>query len=78
MYSSTAQNLKREANEASGDLRVTANQAGRKVRQFIDNASGELSQATKVVTDHVNEKPVQSALIALGIGFVVSTLLRRI
>lgn len=85
MYSSTAQNLqslKNDAREttagANDDLRATANQAGRTVRQFIDNASEELSHATKTVTDHVHEKPVQSSLIALGLGFAIGALLRRI
>jgi len=70
-------NARETASEVGDDLRVTANNAGRKVRSFIDSTSEEFSHATKTVTDHVHEKPMQSSLIALGIGFVLGTLLRR-
>jgi ElaB/YqjD/DUF883 family membrane-anchored ribosome-binding protein len=65
------------AGEAKDELYVTANKAGRKVRSFIDSTSDELSHATRTVTAHVHDKPVQSSLIALGIGFVLGALFRR-
>ncbi len=59
------------------DIFITANKAGHKVRDFIDSASEELVHTTETVTTRIKDKPVQSSLIALGIGFMLGTLLRR-
>lgn len=79
--SNAARNLRNEAEESvveiKDDLRDVANKAGRKVRNFIDTASGEVTHARDVVTDHVKAKPVQSAAIALGAGFLLGMLFRR-
>jgi len=63
--------------ETKDDLCAAANKAGHKVRNFIDSTSEELSHATQTVTEHVHNKPMQSSLIALGIGFVLGALFRR-
>ncbi len=65
------------AEEAKQDFSATATNAGRKVRDFIGSTSDELSHASDTVTTHVHKKPMQSALIALGIGYVLGALLRR-
>ena len=63
--------------EVKDDLRAAANQAGRKVRGFFNNASDEIQRASDVVTAEVRKNPVQSSLIALGAGFVLGALFRR-
>ncbi len=70
-------NVYAAADEAKGDLRATAANVGRRARDFLDTASDEMSHVTKTVSDHVHHKPVQSTLIALGVGLVLGALLRR-
>lgn len=65
------------AESAKESLRSTANKAGTKVRHFIDSASDEFSHATESVSTQIKEKPVQSSLVALGVGFLLGALLRR-
>ena len=65
------------AGEMKDDICVTANKAGHKVRDFIDSAGEELSHTTETVTTKIKDKPVQSSLIALGIGFVLGALFCR-
>jgi ElaB/YqjD/DUF883 family membrane-anchored ribosome-binding protein len=65
------------ADDAKVDLRAAANSAGRQVRQFINSASDEMVSARDAVTDQIRSKPVQSSLIALGVGVVLGALIRR-
>lgn len=84
----SANKLKNEAREdieevreglevVKDDLRDVANRAGRKVRNFIDSASSEATHVRDTVTHRIEDKPVQSALIALGAGFILGALFRR-
>lgn len=59
------------------DLRDVANRAGRRVRNLIDTASSEATHVKETVTHQIQDKPVQSALIALGAGFLLGALFRR-
>ena len=63
--------------EAKENLRDVANQAGRKVRGMIDSATSEITHAKDTVTSQIRTKPVQSSLVALGVGFVLGALFRR-
>ena len=76
-----ASNIRDEAVDTAygvkDDLSVAANQAGRKVRNFFDCASDEISQASDSVTKQVRDNPIQSSLIALGAGFILGALFRR-
>ena len=54
-----------------------AHEAGHKLREAIDKASSEVRDATDATMEQVRSKPVQSSLIALGIGFLSGLLLRR-
>ncbi len=67
----------RSSNETKDDLCDTANKMGHKVREFVESANDEINRATKTVTAHINDKPVQSSLIALGIGYILGSLMRR-
>lgn len=74
---SSAQNLQDAAKETADDLRNAANGAGRKVREFIHSAGDELSHTKDKVTTQIRTNPVQSSLVALGVGFVLGALFRR-
>ena len=63
--------------QAKNDIKATANKVGHNVRNFIDSASEEITHAKSVVGRQIREKPVQSSLIALGIGYVLGALFRR-
>ncbi len=65
------------AEDAKHDLRDAANKAGRKVRNLFNNASDEISHATETVTTQIRSNPVQSSMIALGVGVLLGALLRR-
>ncbi len=54
-----------------------AREAGTKVRHLIDEASGEVREISTAIESRVNEKPMQSSLIALGAGFILGMLLSR-
>ncbi|MDX2027221.1 MAG: hypothetical protein SFW62_01145 [Alphaproteobacteria bacterium] len=59
------------------DLSEAAHNAGHQVRELVDSAGKGLTQATQSVSKKVRANPLQSTLIALGLGFVVGTILRR-
>lgn len=65
------------ATEAKQELREVANSAGRKVRKLFDSTREELNHATDQVTTQIRSKPVQSSMIALGVGIALGALLRR-
>ncbi|MEQ1888477.1 MAG: hypothetical protein ABL951_04765 [Alphaproteobacteria bacterium] len=69
--------VKKPSDEMQDELHDAANQAGRKVRDMLDSASEELSDAGDKVSREIHTNPVQSSLIALGVGVVLGALLRR-
>ncbi|MDE3059560.1 MAG: DUF883 family protein [Pseudomonadota bacterium] len=71
------QDFKETAGEVRDDLRQAANQAGRRVRRFIDSTTDTLFDAGDTVTSQVRRHPMQSSLIALGAGFLLGMLIRR-
>ncbi len=52
-----------------------AREAGVKMRHVIDAASGEVTEIAEEVESSILEKPVQSTMIALGIGLVLGAIL---
>lgn len=46
-------------------------------RAALDEGRLKARQATAGVEDYIKEKPVQSALIALGVGFLIGLVTRR-
>jgi ElaB/YqjD/DUF883 family membrane-anchored ribosome-binding protein len=59
------------------DIEDMARQAGRQVRDFASSAEEKVAAATETVTVQIRENPVQSTLIALGVGFFLGFLFRR-
>ncbi len=74
------QNLRSASNDiehAKEDLRDAAGKAGRKIRGIVDSAGDEFTHARDVVTSQIRTNPVQSSMIALGVGVLLGALLRR-
>jgi ElaB/YqjD/DUF883 family membrane-anchored ribosome-binding protein len=46
-------------------------------RASLEKGRARAQEATASIEDHIREKPVQSALIALGVGFLVGIITRR-
>ncbi len=78
---SSVKNIADNANElAEGgkqDLRAVANNAGRKVRSLFNTANDEIHHAGETVTTQIRSNPIQSSVIALGLGVVLGALFRR-
>lgn len=78
---SGAQNFRNAAEEMAADtkndLRAAANKAGRKVRNLFNNASDEITHAKDAVTTEIRSNPVQSSIIALGLGVILGAIIRR-
>lgn len=68
---------RRSAHEVKGDLNEWAHDAGQSVRTMLDDAGSEFSSFTHRAERQIRDKPVQSALMALGVGFVAGLLARR-
>lgn len=75
------QNASHNIGDAVGNMKedvcATANKTGQKARGLIDSAGGEISHATDTVATHIKDKPVQSSMIALGVGFMIGMLFSR-
>lgn len=54
-----------------------ANEAGRKARDYFEQANDQLSDATDKLQNEIKENPLRSGLIALGAGVILGMLLRR-
>jgi len=54
-----------------------AHKAGHKLREVMDSASDEARDVTAATIRQVRSNPVQSSMIAAGVGFLLGLLLRR-
>ncbi len=81
-----AANLKAKAAEAKAAARVKAEElkgkaseyyatARERGRDYYDEASERFDDAQRYVTERVQERPLQSTAIALGVGVVIGLLL---
>jgi len=71
------QKLKDLAQRFHDDPEGTAHQVGKELRVLLDSAGDELRDAGKTVTTKIHQKPVESSLVALGIGALLGLLLGR-
>jgi ElaB/YqjD/DUF883 family membrane-anchored ribosome-binding protein len=74
--------LLREIGEAkAGETRdaamAEATELLERSRAALDEGRMKARQATAGVEDYIKEKPVQSALMALGVGFLIGLVTRR-
>ena len=75
---------KQAFDDASSSIKDVANKYGQKADEAVQYASQTYHDAKDVAQQHIGDlerqirdKPVQAALIAFGVGFVVGTLLTR-
>jgi ElaB/YqjD/DUF883 family membrane-anchored ribosome-binding protein len=71
--SSRADDIKQRAQEALSQGMDTARYQALQARDYAEE---QLGQAQQYLTQRINEKPVQSALVALGAGVVLGMILR--
>ena len=78
---SAAEHFKKEARHAAADvkdgLEDVARRTGHHVRELADSAEHSIESAGATVTAKIRNNPVQSSLIALGLGLLIGTLYRR-
>tara|TARA_R110002124_G_scaffold70357_4_gene188993 strand:+ start:1538 stop:1957 length:420 start_codon:yes stop_codon:yes gene_type:complete len=67
--------LREKGEEARDRARVYYDQARNRGREYYDDASERIDEAQRYITERVQERPVQSTAIALGVGVVLGLLL---
>jgi ElaB/YqjD/DUF883 family membrane-anchored ribosome-binding protein len=73
----TVSKFKNSDYDKNGDVRNSAHQVGRKVRDMFNTASDEISQANDKVISEIRTNPVRSSIVALGVGMLIGAVLRR-
>lgn len=72
---SLAETIKHEVQHASDAVAERAKKAEARIRQFTDHAGDDISRLRDQTTRTINDHPVPSSLVALGVGFVLGVLL---
>jgi len=65
------------ASAMKDDLEIAARRTGQHVRELADSAGHSFTDVSDIVATKIRNNPVQSALIALGVGVVAGILYRR-
>lgn len=68
---------KMEASEARSRMQQMAQERLDDIRKALDTAKGRSRDATDVLKQKVEEKPLASLLIAFGAGMLFGTIMRR-
>ncbi|MEC8533825.1 MAG: DUF883 domain-containing protein [Pseudomonadota bacterium] len=68
------QRLREKAEEAEARLRAKSEEVREQARTYYD-AAERLDEAQRYVVERVQERPLQSTAIALGVGLVLGMLL---
>lgn len=69
--------LYRDANRVVGDAKHLASEIYEEGRHKFDEMQHDLKLRSEQITQRVYQKPISSLLIAAGVGFILSSLLRR-
>jgi len=69
--------VKEAASAVGDDLEAVARRTGQQARHLADSAEHSLSDIGATVTHKIRNNPIQSSLIALGIGLTIGMLYRR-
>jgi len=72
---SLSETIKHEVQHATEVLTDRAKKAEARIRQFTDLAGDDLVKVRDRTTQTINDHPVPSSLVALGIGFMLGVLL---
>lgn len=73
MYSSASNNGPQISDDAGSKI----SNASRKVLNFFDHTGQEISHAKETVTTHIQQKPLRSTFLALGVGLIIGALVSR-
>ena len=73
----SAERAERKAHNVVDNFADYANDAGRKVRKFFDEAGNELHVTSDRVKSEIRTNPIRSSLIALGVGVLLGAIARR-
>lgn len=65
------------ANAAKNDLEGVARDAGTHMRAFVDSTEHSLKDVGGTVAVKIRNNPIQSAMIALGLGLLAGIIYRR-
>lgn len=74
MFNIASENDKKSTED---DLLRVANQAGRKVREYVDTATHEVLDASQKVETQIRSNPVTAAAVGVGIGFLLGAMFCR-
>lgn len=77
VHTSQASAIKNGAHKVKAELHEMAFEAGQRSREIIDSAEGELADIKKTAAAVIRKKPLQSGVLALGVGVLIGMLLRR-
>lgn len=73
----SGQTIKKEARDVKESINSTVKNVGSKVYHLFGTAGEEIVHAKDTVAKEIRSNPVQSTLIALGVGYVLGKLLSR-
>jgi len=59
------------------DLEDVARRTGHHVRELADSAGHSLADTGKAITVKIRDNPIQSSVIALGVGLTIGMFFRR-
>lgn len=73
--SSFADMIRHEVQHATDIVTDRARKAEQRLRQFTDHAGDDLGHIRDRATRTINDHPVPSTMVALGVGFILGALL---
>ena len=73
----TYDNAKNTYDNAKEEISDYANEAGRKVRGFVNAANDEFHYASDKITGEIRTNPIRSSAFALLAGFLLGVVFRR-
>ena len=69
------QRLRDKAAEAEAKLRAKSDEVREQARSYYDDAAERFDEAQRYVVERVQERPLQSTAVALGVGVILGMLL---
>jgi ElaB/YqjD/DUF883 family membrane-anchored ribosome-binding protein len=73
----TGMQVRQTANEVSAQVSETARQVGETASQYYAQGRETMGDVERYLEDNIRAKPLQSVLIAAGVGLVLALLYKR-
>jgi len=77
MFSATQKDLSKASCSLHKDACECAEEAGRKVREVVDQVSHQWNDTQADIVHSIRKNPIKASAIAVGIGFILGALARR-